>query len=281
MSRLGELVLRAYAGVLPKRPAGRAASADSYYNWQYDTSAAIFAALPDLDFRGKRVLDLGCGLGGRTAWIAQNGAREVAGIDINAAEIRQAIQLKDSLHPELKNISYYACKEEEQLTSLGEFDVVLLLDSLEHVVSPLKILRLASKYVKPGGYAYFTTIGWYHHAGSHAGIPFATLFFSDETILNFTRRQLSQPDYKPTLWDSDPPTARWEGVYDLRDRPGEYLNKITIGQMKKLVRYAPFRRGKVVTLGFRNARLRWLNPLRRIPILNEVFHSAVVGILEK
>jgi len=279
VSRVGELVLRAYVGLMPKRSSTRFSSVDSYGNWQYDTSEKMFATFPEFDFQGKRILDLGCGLGGRAAWLAKHGAREVIGIDINAAEIAQAVELRDRFHPDLKNLSYLACREDE-LLELGDFDIVLLLDSLEHVVSPLKILRLARKYVKTGGYAYFTTIGWYHHAGSHLNIPFVTVFFSDETILNFIRWRVCQPDYIITEWDSDPPIARWEGLYDLRDRPGEYLNKITIRQMKKLVRYAPFQRGKVVPIGFRNARLRWLNPLRHVPIVNEVFHSAVVGVLQ-
>jgi hypothetical protein len=82
------------------------------------------------------------------------------------------------------------------------------------------------------------------------------------------------------MWDSDPPTARWEGIYNLRDRPGEYLNKITIRSIKKMVKYAPYRRGRMFVIGFRNAKLRWLNPMRHIPIVNEVFHSVVVGVLE-
>jgi SAM-dependent methyltransferase len=281
MSRLGELALRGYVGLLPKQiTTGRLTSAESYHNWQYETSQAMFASFPDFDFRNKRILDLGCGLGGRAAWLARNGAREVVGIDINAAELGDATRLAGELYPETRNLHFYVSKEDEQLASIGEFDLVLLLDSIEHVVSPLKALRLVRKYLQQGGKAYFTTMGWYHHAGSHMGIPFATIFFSDETILNFTRWQVSRPDYKPSPWDSDPPTARFEGVYDLRDRPGEYLNKVTIRQLKKLVRYSPFPRGKVVLLGFRNARLRWLNPLRHVPIVNEAFHSAVVGIVE-
>jgi SAM-dependent methyltransferase len=253
---------------------------ETYFNWQYETSEKMFATFPEFDFRNKRILELGCGIGGRAAWLARNGAREVVGIDISVADIRSAVQVKNKLYPDLNNVSYHPCKEDELLTELGEFDAVLLLDSIEHVVSPLKILQLARKYVKPGGHVYFTTIGWFHHAGSHLGIPFATVFFSDETLLNFVRWQVSRPDYQPTDWDSNPPIAKWEGVYDLRDRPGEYLNKITIREMKKLVHYAPYRRGRVITIGFRNARVRWLNPLRHVPIINEVFHSAVVGMLE-
>jgi 2-polyprenyl-3-methyl-5-hydroxy-6-metoxy-1,4-benzoquinol methylase len=276
----GELALRAYVGLLPKKPVGRLASVETYFNWQYQTSEKMFSTLPEFHFKNKRILEIGCGVGGRAAWLARNGAREVVGIDISFPDIRNAAQVKDKLYPALKNVSYYTCEEDEQLTDLGQFDIVLLLDSIEHVVSPLKVLRLAKKYAKPGGRVYFSTIGWFHHAGSHLGIPFATVFFSDETLLNFVRRQVSRPDYQPTDWDSDPPIAKWEGVYDLRDRPEEYLNKITIRQMKKLVRYAPYRRGRVITMGFRSAKVRWLNPLRHIPIVNEVFHSAVVGVLD-
>ena len=280
MSRLGELALRAYIQLLPKRPAGQSASPEAYFKWQYETSEKMFATFPEFDFRNRRILDLGCGIGGRAAWLANNGAGEVVGIDISVQDVHNATQLKDQLYPNLENVSYHLCREDEQLTDLGEFEVVLLLDSIEHVVSPLKALRLAKQYVKPGGRVYFTTIGWFHHAGSHLGIPFATVFFSDETLLNFVRWKVSSPDYQPTDWDSDPPIARWDGVYDLRDRPGEYLNKITVRQLKKLVHYAPYRRGRVIIIGFRNPRLRWLNPLRHIPIVNEVFHSAVVGMLE-
>jgi 2-polyprenyl-3-methyl-5-hydroxy-6-metoxy-1,4-benzoquinol methylase len=281
MSSFGEFVLRAYVRSLPhKALQSRRETAIDYHAWQFQTSKAMFASFPEFDFQNKRILDLGCGLGGRGAWLARNGAREVVGIDINAAEIAEAARLRDELYPEVKNLQFCPCREDELLSSLGSFDLVLMLDSMEHVVSPLKILRLARKYLNAGGRAYFNTLGWYHHKGSHMGIPFATVFFSDETIANFTRWRVSRPDYRPTMWDSDPPIARWEGVFDLRDRPGEYLNKVTVRQLKKLVKHAPFRRGKVVLLGFRNARLRWLNPLRHIPVVNEAVHSAVVGILE-
>jgi SAM-dependent methyltransferase len=236
--------------------------------------------LPDFDVRDKRVLDIGCGMGGRTTWLARNGAREVVGIDINEKEIRDAERLRREFHPDVQNVSFHVSKENEVQPSLGSFDYVLLIDSLEHVVSPFKAIQLAAKYVRPQGKIYFTTIGWFHHAGSHTGVPFANLFFSDETILNVIRRTVSRPDYQPMIWDSEPPIARWEGIYNLRDRPGEYLNKVTIREMKKLVKHAPFRNGRVIPIGFKNRKLRWLNPLRHIPLLNEVFHSAVVGVLE-
>jgi hypothetical protein len=145
----------------------------------------------------------------------------------------------------------------------------------------MEVLRGARNYLKEGGTLYFTTIGWYHHAGSHTGIPFGSVFFSDKTILDYMRWKVSRPGYQPGPWDSDPPIARWQGIQDLRDRPGEQLNKITIRQMKNLVKAAPFREGKVHVIGFRNPKVRWVNPLRHIPVVNEVFHSGVVGVLRK
>lgn len=280
MSLVGELILRRYVRALPKRGSERISSSASYFEWQYESSDTTFRCFPGFEFRGKRVLDLGCGLGGRAVWLGKQGAQEVVGIDINAEEVEEANKLRAELYPEVRNVVFAACKEDEQLTSLGEFDFVVSVDSMEHVVSPLKVVRLARRYLKPGGKMYFTTIGWYHHDGAHMGIPFATVFFSDETIVNVIRWLLARPDYRPTMWDSDPPTARWEGVYDLRDRPGEYLNKITIRQIRKLVRYAPFRGGKVLVVGYQN-RFRWLAFLRHAPIINEAFHSRVVGVLEK
>ena len=281
MSAIGELLLKAYLRVLPESGSGRSASAADYNKWEYDTSAAMFRSLPDLDIKGKRILELGCGLGGRAVWLAANGAAEVVGIDINRAEIDEANRHKAEFFPDLTNLQYYPCEPTERLEHIGQFDLVLLLDTLEHVVSPLKMVCIAGQYAKPGGKIYFTTIGWYHQNGSHMGIPFASLLFSDETILNVVRWRVQQPGYKPTIWDSDPPALRWEGIYDLRDRPGEYLNKISVREAKRLVKYAPFRNGKLSLLGFRNKKLRFLSPLRHVPILNEVFHSRIVGVIEK
>src|SRR5208337_2911216 len=74
MSRLGELAIRAYVGLLPKQASHhRAESARNYHDWQYETSAAMFASFPEFDFQNKRILDLGCGLGGRATWLARNG----------------------------------------------------------------------------------------------------------------------------------------------------------------------------------------------------------------
>ena len=275
---VSEILLRQYSQLVskPKASEKRRQSPAEYFRWQVETSPALFELLPNLQLTGMRVLEIGCGLGGRSAWLAQQGPAEVVAIDINGPEIDRARELAQEHFPELRRLTYLHSQQDVKL-NIADFDVVLLIDSMEHVLSPYKILKLAYSYTRKGGRVYFTTCGWYHHAGSHTGIPFVNLFFSDKTILNVIRWQVSRPDYRPSMWDSDPPIARWQGIYDLRDRPGEHLNKVTIRQMRKLVRHSGFSVSKLHVLGFRNPKFKWLNPLSRIPGVQEVFHSCVVG----
>src|SRR5688500_14154117 len=237
MSKLGEAVLRGLVSLTNRaRTTNKTPSEwswESYIRWQYDSSKRLFSKYPNLDVRDKDVLEIGCGTGGRTAFLTMQGARRVVGIDINAQEIQTARHLCPTLYPEIKGRCEYVLSAENTPLDIGQFDVVIMTDCMEHVVSPPRMLRLGYDYTRPGGRFYFSSVGWYHYMGSHMGlIPFVNVFFSDETIINVTRWHLSRPDYVPNHWDSDPPTERWNGLYNLRDRPGEHLNKLTVREMK-------------------------------------------------
>jgi 2-polyprenyl-3-methyl-5-hydroxy-6-metoxy-1,4-benzoquinol methylase len=257
-----------------------ASSFEEYFEWQYGTTARVLNMMPGLNLAGATILEIGCGIGGRTAYLAACGTSRAVGIDINPSEIQLARSLCARLHPDLNaKVEYLVCKEDD-LLPLGTFDCVVLIDSLEHVVHPPHILKLCHEYTRPGGCCYFTTLGWYHHAGSHMRlIPWVQCFFSDETILNVVRRIVSAPDYTCSRFDSRPPVRRWEGICNLRDRPGEHLNKITIREIRKTVRHSPFAESRVHVVPYQNSSLRPFRFLSRIPVVQEMFHSAVVGEL--
>lgn len=285
MSALGELVLSGLsrlrrASGLDDAGASEEEGHRRYVRRQYARSHEYFSRFPDFDVAGKTVLEIGCGTGGRAAYIAARGAARVFGIDINAREIAFAQRLTAELLPEHGSTpTFLACSEDSPL-DIGQFDVVLLADTMEHVVSPPKMMRLAHRYTAPGGRFIFSCIGYYHHAGSHLELaPFASLLFSDETMLNVTRTHVSRPDYVPGRFDSTPPIDRWRGVHDLRDRPGEHMNKITIAEIKKLVRSSPFRSSRVTVVGFghKHPLLRPTDVLARIPLIQEVCHSVIVA----
>jgi 2-polyprenyl-3-methyl-5-hydroxy-6-metoxy-1,4-benzoquinol methylase len=281
--KIAETVLYALGRRFEKKRKGDSRlhfSFEEYFEWQYSTTGRLLSLMPNLDLTGATVLELGCGTGGRSAYLAASGASRVVGIDINAAEIELARSLCAELHPELSaKVEYMVSKEDEPLP-LGTFDYVILIDSFEHVVHPPQILKLCHAYTRPGGRCYFSTIGWYHHLGSHLGlIPWAQCFFSDETILNVVRRIVSAPDYVPSRFDSQPPTQRWEGICNLRDRPGEHLNKITVREIQKTVQHSPFGNSRVHIVPYQNRALRPFRFLSRIPVMQEMFHSLVLGEL--
>lgn len=267
------------------------ASPEDYWQWQFDTSPAYFAKFWDLTqtLPGRRVLDIGCGLGGRAAYLATCGPREVVGCDINVGEIENARRLaKEKLDARHAGGLSFAEVREGELPELAPFDIVLLVDSLEHVRDPVEMLNVAYSLTRPGGLCYFGTTGWYHYAASHVltilPVPFLTVFFSDRTIIEAVRRVLRSPYYVRTMWDSDPPVARWEGVTTLGERPGEYLNKITVRTMSHAIKASNFESGELRVLGFswRQApALRLLNFLAKIPGIREMYHSGCFGRLER
>jgi 2-polyprenyl-3-methyl-5-hydroxy-6-metoxy-1,4-benzoquinol methylase len=252
---------------------------ESYFRWQFESSGSLFARYPNWNIAGKTVLEIGCGTGGRTAYLASAGAKCAVGIDINREEIALARRLAGQLYPELNERLRYLEASEDKPLDIGPFDVVVLVDCMEHVVSPPQMMRLAHGYLAPGGQFYFSSVGWYHHAGSHTRLlPYVNVFFSDETILDTMRWWVSRPGYVPTRFDSNPPVERWRGLYNLRDRPGEHLNKITIREMRKLVRHSIFSHSRLQVLGFgrKHPLVRLLNLLTRVPLVREVWHSTTV-----
>lgn len=102
----------------------------------------ILAAVGDVE--GKRCLDVGCGGGFFTNELAQRGA-DVTGIDYSP----YGIQFASSRYPDL---------DLRQLSALDlyrfaaeSFDVVTLLDTIEHISDHKRLLNGVLRVLKPGG----------------------------------------------------------------------------------------------------------------------------------
>ena len=105
---------------------------------------------------GKRVVDVGCGGGILSDSMARRGA-EVLGIDLATKPLRVA-QLH-AIEAETPRIEYREVAVEQLAAEQPQtFDVVTCMEMLEHVPDPGAIVAACGRLLKPGGWAFFSTI---------------------------------------------------------------------------------------------------------------------------
>jgi 2-polyprenyl-6-hydroxyphenyl methylase/3-demethylubiquinone-9 3-methyltransferase len=106
------------------------------------------------DYRGKKVLDVGCGGGFLTEEIAKFGL-DTTGLDPSAPTLDSARR-----HAEMMDlrIEYLEGSGERLPFGDAEFDIVFCCDVLEHVEDFRAVLKDVSRVLKPGGLFFFETI---------------------------------------------------------------------------------------------------------------------------
>lgn len=131
-------------------------------------------------FGGKRVLDVGCGLGYDAVEAARRGASFVMGIDIQEDLLRSARALAD--------ISGVGDRCRFSTAAAEKFDIVISINAFEHISDPDAALHLIRDSLAPGGVA-LIAFGptWLHPHGGHFFnlFPWAHVVFSEEAILKW------------------------------------------------------------------------------------------------
>ncbi len=106
-----------------------------------------------LSFDGRRVLDFGCGTGYNTYYLAEcQSPAEVVGLDISEDCIGYCRQ-----HYAHLNTSYHVRDCLVHDPGLGEFDIVISCEVIEHVADQEQFLDVLGRYLKPDGTAFITT----------------------------------------------------------------------------------------------------------------------------
>ena len=113
--------------------------------------------LAAVSWRGKRVLDAGCGTGRMAYLIARRGAREVLGADYS----QEAIAAAQGKY-RAPNLSY-RCADIAALG--GKYDAIVMLGTIEHLDRPLAILRRLARILAPGGSLIVTCPNWINPRG--------------------------------------------------------------------------------------------------------------------
>lgn len=120
------------------------------------------------DFRGKAILDVGCGMGRNLYWPLKDGAVRAVGIDVDDRTLTAARNnLADFPHAEIRHGSAYDITEQDQ------FDIVFSIGVIHHLAEPRRAIARMVQAAKPGG----TVLIWvYGKEGNRWLIPLVNLF---------------------------------------------------------------------------------------------------------
>jgi len=122
-----------YASVLPE-------SKGQLERWLGSTTLASFA--------GKRVMDVGCGMGRNPYWYVQAGAEAVLAVDVDEQSLASA---RRNLAP-FPNARVEKCSAYDlDPAALGTFDRVTCIGVLHHLAEPERALQKMWGCVAPGG----------------------------------------------------------------------------------------------------------------------------------
>jgi SAM-dependent methyltransferase len=167
-------------------------------------------------FRGRTVIDFGCGRGEIAVEMARQGAAKVIGVDIRPSMLRAG----DELAAQARVIDRCGFTADPQERA----DVIVCIDSCEHFSDPAAVLLRMGELLKLDG-RMLISFGptWYHPYGGHlfSVFPWAHLLFTEPALIR---------------WRSD---FKTDGATCFGEVEGG-LNQMTIARFERLVRESPF-----------------------------------------
>jgi ubiquinone/menaquinone biosynthesis C-methylase UbiE len=117
---------------------------DEEMGWRLKSSGVT----PD-DFKGKRVIEVGCGTGDYALWYATHGAGHVTGVDLSDGSLAAAHQKKKT-HG-IENITFLKQDVLKMAFADDSFDYSYSVGVLHHTGDPLRGFREMVRITKPGG----------------------------------------------------------------------------------------------------------------------------------
>lgn len=238
------------------RPVGSEDYADGVDEWEERPLDWLLTAFPDLGqvVKGKLVVDFGCGSGHQASAIAREFDCRVYGLDTNERTLSRAKDQYGST-----GVRFYTEPPEH---IVGNCDVVISQNSMEHFPDPEGILEEMKRLLKPGG-VLLITFGcpWFSPYGSHmhffCKLPWVNLIFPERTVMRVRSRYRNDG------------AMRYEDVES-------GLNKMSVAKFERIIANAGMR-----VLFRRYTGVKGYDFLTRLPVLRELFVNRIDCALVK
>ena len=227
-------------------------------------------------FRGKDVLDVGCGAAGKTVYYATLGARRVVGIDIIERYRAEAEGI--AAREGCAGVFSFVCRDASSTGfDDGSFDTVVMNDAMEHVADPEGALKECMRVLRPGGRLYVNFPPYGHPYGAHLSdaiaIPWVHMLFSERDMAEAYKELVGG------LPDGDERVALRFAAGPDGSLRFSYINKMGIARFKRMMRgCASWAR----LAYYRELPLRgFLAAPAKLPGLKELLVRMVVAVVEK
>jgi SAM-dependent methyltransferase len=216
------------------------------------------------DFRDAHVVDVGCGHGSLCVDIAQSGARQVIGLDLDIRRIQFAQENLELNFSQLVGTVEYRTQDLREAPEMA-VDYFVSKDTLEHITGLDEVLEEMRRRLRPGGrvYAGFGPL-WNSPFGDHGRgglvLPWAHTMVAERTLVEWRNRF-----HAPAV----------ESIQELG------LNGLSLAQYLQIFRSSGM---KLVSLNINaSGRMvsRLFSAIRAIPPLREYFSHNIYCVLEK
>jgi SAM-dependent methyltransferase len=263
-----------------------------YQAWEYDEICRIHTEFGDhFNLLGKRVLDIGCGLGGKLRFYAEQGASLVVGVDLRYMSTQAAKHLADEAAAGASTRPFAPMLADAVRLPFAaeEFDVVISVNVLEHVADPEGVTRECHRVLRRDGVflAHFPPFysAWGPHLDGWINLPWPHLLFTERDLVAAAAHE----EARLHLNRQYIPSGRfdWQRLEALPE-----LNHLTLRGFDRCVRRAgfvklrwdqlPIGREYLPRKGLMGiAALALLRSLARVPGLDEVLTTKLVCALGK
>lgn len=159
-----------------------------------------------------KVLDLGCGHGIFGEQIEKTGCHVTYSDEGNW------------VLPRLKDRPFVSLNlDQDRMTGLGRYDLVICSNVLEHLSKPEKFLQEARDILLPGGHLYLSWTNWLSPWGGHEFSPFH--YFGPKLGIKIYDKVMKRPR-KHTPYENLFPTYIGETCEQIRNTPGIEVVKV-------------------------------------------------------
>lgn len=250
----------------------------AYADWEHEMGQQLVREYmePAGDLAGKRVLDVGCGLGGKTLAYHEAGAETVLGTDIVAESARDSAAYV-AAHAPQGRAGFFVSDAAALPIPDGAFDTVIANDAMEHFSDPEAALAEMARVTRAGGVIWIFFTPHYSPLGSHL----YDYIYTPWCHLLFTRRQI-EGAIASVLEQRMPDATAAQRASRTREIMRSYdedINHMSVRWFQRIVRGLPAL--AVTRLDLWPARFRILRLLLKIPIVREPFARFVVCRLQK